>query len=176
MLNLTSCLAVSESEIGKEQNGNILGSGNMRWAFEAPVSEGITIRLCVREGAIVLYASLDIPNPNEAKHERKAEITTSKVLSTDCSTLFFYDNDFGDFIRRRRQETTLKMTIVYVQIEGLGDHNDFTVNSSYGNVTFGEYQYNVCGITIFMVRTDRQNQSPVKLVHVYTLCPDPHTK
>ena len=88
--------------------------------FEYPFpDEGLTLKVDVDEGSVVLYASDIIETPNEALYDWKVE--------TDG-----YDDVFIDPADLDRP---VLGNSVYVSIEGLEDSNTFTIDSTMGDTS-----------------------------------------
>ena len=121
----------------------------------APAEEGITVRFCVNEGQIVLYASTSVPNPSAALHDWSTTIIAPQYQHTlVCSTTFFDNLDSPNLtpqnvspgksapVRSRRQveENSNSTTVVtlYIAIEGQENFNEFSLNSSQGEFNFGK--------------------------------------
>ncbi len=120
-----------------------------RLAYTAPVDEGVTVKICIDQGAIVVYGSYTVLNPSSALHDfseiltaAEGEVMPSRCLvshitmedvlrnSRDCSQC-------GDIAARRKRqlpdEETMMVT-VYIAIEGASDaENQFSINSSIGS-------------------------------------------
>ena len=140
--------------IGQPVRGTTGQGTGIRISFSAPAEEGITVRFCVSEGQIVLYASTSVPNPSAALHDWSTTITAPQYQHTlVCSTTFFNDLDSPNLMsqnlspgkstrtrsRRQVEEEALNnstMTL-YIAIEGQDNFNEFSLNSSHGEFTFG---------------------------------------
>ena len=83
----------------------------------APTEEGLTLKLDVQIGFIVLFASSKIQNPNEAFYDWR--------LETSSSACVYISQDDLD-------ETSIN---VYISIEGQSGINNFTLNTMYGDTT-----------------------------------------
>ena len=66
------CPASSPVDVGEALNGTLEQGEQARFQFDIPVT-GIAIRLCVKAGRVILYASTKIPNPNSAYHDWKLD-------------------------------------------------------------------------------------------------------
>ena len=108
----------------------------MRLSLQAPAEEGITVRLCVHRGKIVLYASTTIPNPSAALHDWVDIVTAPENQhSITCHTSFYDLNkpDLNQVPRGKRQTGETTVTL-YISIEGQESLNEFQLNSTYGGV------------------------------------------
>ena len=125
------------------QSGTLERDASIRLRFIAPVTEGLTFRICIRQGRIVIYAST-IPNPSSAQYGWRGEVTADSTCLTT-----FYDirgetntQSVQNGRRKKRQslDSSASDTIpFYISLEGLDDVNVFSFNSSMGNVTLGSY-------------------------------------
>ena len=128
----------------------------MRISFSAPAEDGITVRFCIREGQIVLYAATSVPNPSAALHDWSTTIRAPQYQHTVvCSTTHFDDLDSpnltpenvlpGRSTPRGKRQTNEEesddnnmMVTLYITIEGQENYNEFSVNSSIGQYNFGK--------------------------------------
>ena len=115
----------------------------VRYQFPVP-EEGLTVRLCVRNGLIVLYASTTIPNPNQAYYDWKLE-----CIDCDDCEMFVDPEDFEvipadvEVPQRRRRQAMVNTTeevvytnfTVYISVEGMEDRNTFELNTDVGDTT-----------------------------------------
>ena len=126
-------------QAGEEVEGTMARGQIMRWVLEGIGGDGVTIRLCVREGNVTLYVSY-FQHPSEAVHENQETVAILDRVAVSCSTLFEREglllptNPF----RRRREEA--EFTTLYISIEGLDNSSVFTLQTANGNVTYGECQ------------------------------------
>ena len=139
-------------DLSEEESGNLERGATTRLRL-AGSREGITFRLCIRSGSIIVYAST-IPNPSSAQYDWRDEVAAT-AHSIRCSTQFYdltlvgnsgssgnagNDNNNFNGRRRRRQVPPNSATVpVYVTLEGQDDFNEFSFNSSMGNVTLGRW-------------------------------------
>lgn len=129
-----------EVSLSQLESGTIEEGASTRLRLIAPAADGVTFRLCIRRGRIILYAST-IPNPSSAIYDWYDEVTATAQPLT-CSTTFF-DLTLGQSTsenRKRRQLLSVTATL-YITLEGQDDINEFTFNSSLGNVTLGMIAY-----------------------------------
>ena len=114
-----------------------------RYQFILPVN-GTTIRLCVKEGRIVFYASIRISNPNSAFYDYKLEVENLIKAEERCGEVFV-ENEQGtpttDDINTngKRQAPTeledLSDTTLYMSVEGIEEKNTFDLESTVGDTT-----------------------------------------
>lgn len=59
----------------------------MRYQFKGPQSAGVTVRICIRNGAIRIYGSYTIANPSAALHDFSdfLNVTDGMVTPENCS-------------------------------------------------------------------------------------------
>ena len=138
----------------------------MRISFSPPAEEGITVRICIHEGQIVLYVSTSIPNPSAAFYDwsktlKAPNISTPQYQHTIvCSTIYFENLDTPNLTpkivlpgksipRGKRQASSDEeessddggdetMVTLYITIEGQENYNEFSLNSSVGQFEFGK--------------------------------------
>ena len=119
--------ATTSVNISTLEEGVIIENATARFRFTVPVSEGMTFRICLRDGEVTIYAST-IPNPNSAQyiwHHMLRADGELQCLST------FYDLEFDNQRRKRQQISTFNDTVsLYITLEGYGE---FIFNSSVGN-------------------------------------------
>jgi len=130
--------------VGGASNGSLDRGGTVRLNFALPV-EGITIRLCVSEGYLVLYASVSSTAPNSAVNDFMLEIGTgcSDIYIDRLGTRNGNDNSNQDNItlgRRKRQvfnstaSESANITL-YISIEGVEERNTFILQTTTGDIT-----------------------------------------
>ena len=122
-----------------------------RLQFSGSITEGVSIRICMEEGGIVIYGSYSIPNPGAALHDfsEKLDPTSSQCLiyhidkkttsrSKTCSSC-----ERDNVIRSKRQVEDIETINVYITIEGSVDDSRFSVTSQEGRNLVGvSYQPN----------------------------------
>ena len=123
--------------MGSEENGTLARDEIIRWIFNDVGVDGVTVRLCVREGSITLYVS-QLITASEEFYDNRSTIATTDGLSTPCSTIFTQPyHTPGTASRKRRQQ--VPTSTLYLSIEGQDTMNIFVIQSGDGNVTFGKY-------------------------------------
>ena len=90
--------------------------------------EGLTLRLEVEIGLIVLFASNKIRNPNEAFYDWRLETRSSADIYISLEGI----SSIG-----KRQVVQSANTTIFVSIEGQSVTNNFTLNTTYGDTTIG---------------------------------------
>ena len=144
--------------IGESVKGTTGRGGTVRISLSAPAEEGITVRFCVHKGSIILYASTTVPNPSSAINDWSTEIRAPQYQHTlICSTTFFDNLSSEDPLilqnvlpgkstgRGKRQveedesstDDDSESVTLYITIEGQDNFNEFSLNSSQGEVNFG---------------------------------------
>ena len=96
------------------------------------------MRLCVREGFIILYASYTVTNPNEALHDIRREVISTGTIN--CDDAFIPPENPGSNRRKRQSETDPSNSTVYLSLVGVEGENGFNVETTEGDTTVeGEY-------------------------------------
>ena len=90
--------------------------------FNLP-EEGLTLRLEVRVGLVVLFASNKIQNPNEAFYDWKLETSSSADVYISL-----------EGITKQQVLQSVNATI-FISIKGQSGVNNFTLNSTSGDTT-----------------------------------------
>ncbi len=106
----------------------------------------MTVRLCVKNGQIALYASTTIPTPNRALNTFSFE---NGLLNAECEDIFvdpkmlvsLRDTAINRFKDRKRQVhvQTLENITLFVTIEGLADNSSFTLETPAGNSSICQF-------------------------------------
>lgn len=158
---LTNNTVDQPQRIGSPEQGTTGLGDSVRISFSAPAEEGITVRFCIREGQIILYASTSVPNPSAALHDWSTMIRAPQYQHTlVCSTTYFDDLDSPNLTpetvspgkatpRGKRQADDEEnsnddddeddtMVTLYISIEGQENYNEFSLNSSVGEYDFGK--------------------------------------
>ena len=68
-----------------QQTGRLKKGESVRYELNVP-QDGVTVRLCVQEGYIILYTSFTVTNPNEALYDYKLEVNNTGTISCDDSS------------------------------------------------------------------------------------------
>jgi receptor-type tyrosine-protein phosphatase Q len=118
-----------------QQVGMLMKGGNVRYEIEVP-EEGVTIRLCVREGYIIFYASFTVTNPNEALHDYKREVINTGTIT--CDDAFILPDVSNDATSKRNlrqvsNSTQSSSNILYISLEGGSEENEFALETSAGD-------------------------------------------
>ncbi len=139
----------------REQSGEVGMGATARLRISGPGSEGVSIRICIDRGVIVVYGSYTSPNPNLALHDFSQELSAPDGEVTPASCLTSYitlddvnarseDEDVCSVCRstlpgrRKRQVSEETEVVVYITIEGVSDTiNQFNINTQIGSA-FGE--------------------------------------
>ena len=116
------------------ESGTLERGATARLRFTVPADEGLTFRLCISEGRIVIYAST-IPNPNSAQHNWR-DAVRANAHPINCLTSF-YEITESNNRRKRRQLPSPELATIYISLEGQEEVNMFNFNSSANNVTLG---------------------------------------
>ena len=104
--------------------------------YELP-NEGMTLRLNVAAGRVVLYASARIRNPNSALYDVRLETETTEDVFVSREDLVMGDDGGMGGVGRRRnaegEEGGSTVTLVFVTVEGLGKNNSYTLETTFGD-------------------------------------------
>ena len=131
----------SAVSIGEEQNGTISANSTARLEFSGSGAEGVTIRICIERGAIMVHGSYTDPNPSAAYYDFSYLLTAAEgeVTASSCSTTHVTMDDVArtteecDQCSGREKRQAEDIVTVYITIEGASDvENEFSVNSSIG--------------------------------------------
>ena len=131
----------TDVSLSTPEDGSLGPGVTARLRITASVAQGMTFRLCLSAGQIVIYASTR-PNPSSAHYIWHYNVSAN-AFPINCLTQY-YDLRGTSSVsvnenRRRKRQQALSDTIsVYITLEGQEDINTFTFNSSAGNETFGK--------------------------------------
>ena len=105
--------------------------------YELP-EEGMTLRLNVEKGRVVLYASSKIPNPNSAFYDFSLETDSSEDVY--LSPEDFLAGGGGERLGRSQAETDedKSRTMIFITIEGLEEDNSYVLETTFGDTSTGE--------------------------------------
>lgn len=109
---------------------------------------GMTIRLDVNEGSVVLFGSNKIQTPNEAFYDF--------MLSTNKQDIFVTEDTFGNTpSKTKRQITKFANITVYISIQGQSVSNSFIFNTTVGDTTVntGIIHVHTCTLTVLLFQT-----------------------
>ena len=102
------------------------------------LGEGVTIRLCVNQGQIVLYASTNIPTPNRAYNTFSFE--SGLLNGVRCEDIFINPSVIEpsrfSYSRNKRQASipiSNSTLILYIVIEGVAENSSFILETLPGN-------------------------------------------
>ena len=116
--------------VGQEFHGTLEVGELAYFVYDLP-EEGLTVKIEVAEGYVVIYVSTQVSNPNEALHDFK--------LVTNTTASVFVPPPSSSTDRERRQSTTDSpanvTTKVYISIEGGSPLNRFVINTTYDDTT-----------------------------------------
>ena len=138
-------------------NGALNMGSVSRLEFSGPADEGVTVRICIEQGVIVVYGSYTIPNPTAALHDFSEILSAADGELTPVSC-FTKSATLDDIMggseeegctlcdaplprrKKRQAEEEEEATVtVYVTIEGASEsENQFSVDSTTGT-RFGKY-------------------------------------
>lgn len=124
---------------GSEQNGAVSMGSISRLQFPGPRMEGVTVRICVKVGAVMVYGSYTTPSPSAALNDFSEVLGTEKTCLTLHATTSSGSNENSCSLCNSRNEwqageMTGEMLMMYATIEGISEtESRFSVNSSVGN-------------------------------------------
>ena len=121
-------IAPAIGEIEQAFMGTLEQNQQAFFQFDLP-EEGLTLKLDVETGSIVLYASTKVQNPNEALYDWRLETrrSTDVYISPD-------DLEDTSSISKRQDVQSANITL-YVSIEGQDGMNTFILNTTYGDTS-----------------------------------------
>ena len=143
LLNLLQNLESQNLNITNEEHGTLGRGVTTRLRYFVPHGEGITFRICLESGRIIIYAS-DLPNPGPAQYGSRREVTAN-FLPLNCETIFFQAGEVNgspnirDNNRRRRRQVSSESDLIplYITLEGQDEENVFSFSSHDGNISIG---------------------------------------
>ncbi|CAI7989860.1 Heat shock factor protein 1 [Geodia barretti] len=106
--------------------------------YELP-DEGLTLRLNVAAGRVVLYASTRIRNPNSAVYDIRLETDATEDVFVSPDDLIM--TGVGTAIEGRRKRNIEKgerdsaVVMIFVTVEGLEKNNSFILESTFGDTS-----------------------------------------
>ena len=140
----------SPVSVGKTKKGSIAAESSTKLQVSGSRAEGVTIRICIERGAIIVYGSYTDPNPSAAYYDFSQLLTAAQgeVMASSCSTTHVTMDDVARATedcdqcrssqKKKRQSEEEEDITVYITIEGVSDtENTFSLNSSVGSA-FGE--------------------------------------
>lgn len=107
-----------------------------RLRFTGSGGEGVTARICLDQGEIVVHGSSTYSTPNMALHDFSQEITAG-----NCRNFFASTADINDArCTSNSNGVQVNETTLYLTIQGMSTtESQYSVNSSIGNA-FGNYR------------------------------------
>lgn len=105
--------------------------------YELP-EEGMTLRLNVAAGRVVLYASTRIPNPNSALYDIRIETDSTEDVFVSPEDLVQNDGVIRVGRRKRLEgggQGNSTSTMIYISIEGLRDNNSYILETTFGDTS-----------------------------------------
>lgn len=119
-------------EVSTQQLGRV-----SYFQYELP-EEGMTLRLNVAAGRVVLYASTRIPNPNSALYDIRIETDSTEDVFVRPEDLVQNDGVIRVGRRKRLEgggQGNSTGTMIYVSIEGLRDDNSYILETTFGDTS-----------------------------------------
>jgi hypothetical protein len=106
--------------------------------YELP-NEGLTLRLNVAAGRVVLYASTRIRNPNSALYDIRLETDATEDIFVSPDDLIMTGVGTAIGERRKRNieegERDSAVIMVFVTVEGLEKNNSFILETTFGDTS-----------------------------------------
>ena len=134
-------MPISQETDGVADEGSI-----SRLKFTSSHDEGISIKICLQVGRVVIYGSYSVPNPGPALYDFKEELSagTSQCLTTHATRNSSLEKDDCNLCgahrsRRGKRLAESDQVIVYVTIEGTANSSRYTVNSDTGKSFIGRF-------------------------------------
>ena len=106
----------------------------MRYKFKGSQSSGVTVKICIRNGAIRIYGSYTVPNPSAALHDFSdfLNVTNGMVTPENCSVSHVDSSDVmgasnncslcrSSSQRKKRQILGGEDIVVHITIEDVSD-------------------------------------------------------
>ena len=91
------------------------------------------MEFCVSEGHIRVFASVSIPNPNGAFYNWKLEVEHDEQTGKNRTCRDYFFNITTTPSGTNFEALTLRDQTLYITVEGLEDHNRFSLNGNNGN-------------------------------------------
>jgi len=121
--------------INQEKKGVADEGSVSRLKFTSSHNEGVSIKICIQVGQVIIYGSYSIPNPGPALYDFREELNAGKsqCLTTHATRNSTAEKDscLSCGSRRNRGKRLAKndQFTVYVTIEGTANSSHYTVNS-----------------------------------------------
>jgi len=137
-------IVTQEVAISTETEGTVDIGSVSRLKFSGSSSEGVSIKICVEEGGVIVYGSYSNPNPSPALNDFMEELR--EISLKRCLTAHFSQDSIGSDDNCNTGSSTSKAsgqnkvneTSVYVTIEGFMNASSFTVISDPGRTLVGK--------------------------------------
>ena len=114
--------------VGQEFNGTLEDGEVAYFEYDLP-EDGLTLKVEVVEGYVVIYVSTQVSSPNEALNDFK--LVTNKTVD-----VFVPPRSPSSERNRRQSGSSLNATTkVYISIEGHSPLNRFALNTTYDDTT-----------------------------------------
>lgn len=134
---------VQDVSINQETEGTADEGSVSRLQFSGSHDEGVSIKICIEVGGVIIYGSYSNPNPGPALHDFMEELSDS--VDSRCLTTHVDQNTTKEdktcttcgSDRRKRQVVVNEIT-VYITIEGSVNGSQFTVISDSGKTMIGK--------------------------------------
>ena len=129
--------------------------------YELP-DEGLTLRLNVAEGRVVMYASTKIRNPNSALYDIRLETDATEDVFVSPDDLII--TGAGMRVKRRRNsneegEGNSTVRMIFVTVEGLENNNSYILETHFGDTSTSEYRLFVPSINYCVFVSMQQYKS-----------------
>ena len=121
------------ARIGNGLEGTLDMGENIRYQYPLP-EDGMTIKICVQDGKVVLYASTRVTTPNSALYEYKLDISGRSSGTEVCDDVFVKSSES----KKRNVVPESSNITLYVALNGEEQSNTFALNSTIGDTTSGK--------------------------------------
>ena len=112
-----------------------LGQGQVSFFQFSLPEEGMTLRIDMTSGSVVMYGSSRIRNPNEAFHDFRLTNRNPEIF---LHTGFFHRSN-SPIGKRQAPITNITNITIFISIEGQSAVNNFTLNTTIGDTTSKTY-------------------------------------
>ena len=125
-----------------------LGMGESRLLQYPFPDEGITLKVDITSGQVLVYGSFTIQNPNSLTADFSITSTTNGINFFIGPDLYHSLIGGSQTIRERRQigSPSNIPTNVYLSIEGLETNNTFSLNTTFGDTSKGKSTRHVLNV------------------------------
>ena len=125
-----------------------LGMGESRLLQYPFPDEGITLKVDITLGQVLVHGSFTIQNPNSLTADFSITSTNNGINFFISPDLYHSSIGGSQTIRERRQIglPSITTTNVYLSIEGLQTNNTFSLNTTFGDTSKGKSTRHVLNV------------------------------